>query len=154
MKIFTTSIMLLISTLSWAAEERIFIADKSLDCMPSIEAALIRRKWNISFIDQSSVKADVHSKGRGVAGKIHIFYKDGSFYYTGEGKRKNKKTDVGLPEVWVENLKKDVGACQVNGSSVKKDAKTRLEELQKLHKDGVISDHEYQELRKKVLESI
>lgn len=116
------------------------------------------------------MRASIYGKGRRVAAEIRIFYKEGDFYYTGEATKKvsnvtgpnqftEREVNTNIPETWVKNLKRDtINSCQSSSSSPstgeEKDVKRRLEELQNLHKEGFISDDEYKELRKNILESI
>ncbi len=167
MKVFVASLMLLISTFSWASEERVFLQDKPADCMSAIESALTKRGWKISYIDKSRVTASTYRSGKAIAARIDIFYREGGFYYTAEAKRSVSNTngftpfsqvDADMPEAWVEDLKEDTKLCQISDSSAPvkegKDVRSRLEELNNLRKEGLISDDEYKDLRKKILESI
>lgn len=168
--VFVLSAMAMVA---YAGEEGVFIEDKPASCLPAVEAAMLSRRWEIQSKTNSAISASIHSKGRGVKAQLTVYFKDSVFYYRGEATRKvisgewyESEEEIvasDIPENWLQNLRSDtLVLCarsghdqpQDNRAENRKTPQERLQTVQTLLDQGLISEEEYQQVRQDILESI
>lgn len=145
----------------------LFSDEMSLKCLPAIKDALVKRRWEILQMDDSSVSAEIAGRGRNVDGNITIFFQDDSWFYQTSGKKRVKpvggnisiktQKQADIPDKWIRNLQTDAKKFCRSVSDDKHSAEAiadRLNNLSALLEQGFITEQEYHARRKSILSSI